>query len=161
MSGISLCRWFSLASLVIVAACSGCQSPGGRRGADVEIVESHWPDGQVRMRVEKVRDSSGALIEHGKYQTWHPNGTLAYEATYVDGKLDGAEVAYHENGQRRAETHYVRGERHGRRRTWDQKGNLRGEEYYVDDKPDGTWTIWKDNGKVKWRGRFDHGKPLP
>lgn len=125
----------------------------------VQVVEEFWPDGKLRLRQEVLKAPDGALINDGRYTSWFDNGNKEYEATYVDGKLEGVATAWHRNGKRWTEEHYQHGVRHGTRLNWDEKGRLRGEEHYYEGKSDGTWTIWKPDGTVEWQGHFNRGQP--
>ena len=127
----------------------------------VDIVETHWPNGKLRVRKEVIRAPEGTLVDHGLYTQWYTNGRKEYEAVFVRGKVHGVETQWHRNGQKRTEQHYDHGLRHGPRYCWDQDGKKRKEEHYVKDQPDGTWTIWDKNGRIKWQGAFDKGVPLP
>lgn len=127
--------------------------------ADVDVVREHWPNGRLKVEQQVLRRSDGTVVPHGRYTAWYDNGQMEYEATYVEGQIDGIETAWHRNGQKRTEQHYRRGLRHGPRYAWDEHGRLRQEENYADDLPHGTWTIWRDNGEVKWQAEFDHGVP--
>jgi hypothetical protein len=125
----------------------------------VEIVEDHWPNGQLRLRRHVLRQADGTLVDHGPYTTWHDNGQQAYEATFVEGKIHGLETQWHQNGRKRTEQHYDQGRRHGPRYAWDEGGHLRKEEHYFNDKPDGTWTVWDESGRIKSQTSFDKGVP--
>lgn len=128
---------------------------------ETRVIEEDWPDGSLKLRRNVIDAPDGSLIDHGTYTKWHTNGQKAYEATYVNGKLQGVETSWHKNGERCAEAHYDHGLRQGTLRSWDMQGRLRKEENYASDKPHGTWTIWTADGKVEWQARFDHGAVLP
>jgi antitoxin component YwqK of YwqJK toxin-antitoxin module len=125
-----------------------------------EVAREFWPDGQFRVEREVVRKPDGTLVNHGAYVSWFLSGKKEYEASYLDGQIDGVERQWHDNGQLRSEQHYAHGLRHGPRYDWDSQGRLRKEEHYTDDLPDGQWTIWEDDGRIKWQGAFERGKPV-
>jgi antitoxin component YwqK of YwqJK toxin-antitoxin module len=128
---------------------------------DTRIVMENWPNGSRKFRKTVIESPDGTVLDHGTYTKWHTNGQKEYEATYIHGKLQGAETSWHKNGQRRAEAHYDHGLRHGTLRSWDPHGRLRKEETYFNDKPHGTWTVWTAEGKIKWQAEFEHGVALP
>lgn len=141
--------------------CSVCvQKPPATAGAQTKVLEEHWPDGTLRKRETVLVEEDGTVVKHGPSTYWHRNGKKRYEATYEHGKLEGTATSWHDNGERAVMEQYVDGKRHGLRIAWDPQGHKRMEERYFMDKPHGTWTIWKGDGKIKWRGYFEHGKPV-
>lgn len=163
LHGIGRAYWILAAVLSLPAGCTQSEqnAPAIRPAENVQVVEEYWPDGKPRLRKQVRPNADGTLVDHGTCTQWHPNGQKQYEATYIDGQLDGIETSWHQNGQKWTEQHYVRGKRHGVRHSWDENGRMNSEEFYVDDKPDGTWTVWDSSGRVKWQGSFDRGTPLP
>jgi antitoxin component YwqK of YwqJK toxin-antitoxin module len=132
-----------------------------QRAAPVEVVKESWPDGTPKSRKEFVREPDGSLVLNGRYTTWYESGVKQYEATYVNGRLEGTATAWHPNGRVWTTEEYVNGLRNGTRVAWDPEGHRVQEEHYYEDKPDGTWTYWEPDGNVKWQARFDKGKPVP
>ena len=125
----------------------------------VEVAEEHWPNGQLRLRKEVLTRPDGTKVDHGTLTYWYGNGNKEYEAVYVEGRIQGVETQWHENGQMRTEQHYDNGLRNGPRYCWDNQGNKVKEENYRHDKPHGMWTIWRANGQIKWQQEFVDGLP--
>lgn len=146
---------------VFLPACSQgiAKSSAAADARATAVIEEYWPSHRIRVRKEVVRAPDGRTVNHGVHVEWHPNGIKRYEATYVDGKLDGVETQWHDNGQMMTQQCYERGLRQGPRYDWDPKGRKRKEENFDHDVPHGTWTIWEKDGRVKWRCEFDHGSP--
>lgn len=126
--------------------------------ANTEVVEEHWPNGQLKLRKEVLRLEDGSYVDHGSFERWHSNGNKEYEAFFVRGKKEGTTIRYHKNGRKATEQHYRNGRKDGRCRSWDNEGILVKEENWENGRPHGTWTIW-EKGKVKWSHTYDHGKP--
>ncbi len=126
--------------------------------AEPELVEEHWPDGQLRLRKYVLRLEDGTSVDHGSFVRWYDNGRKEYEAVFVLGRKDGTTVRFHRNGQKATQQEYSKGRRHGRSTSWNNAGVKVKEENWAEGKPHGTWTVWK-NGKVKWRHTYDHGIP--
>ena len=100
----------------------------------------------------------GTVVDHGRFERWHDNGKMEYEAVFVNGKKEGTTVRYHKNGRKATEQEYKDGRRHGRCLSWNESGALVKEENWAEGKPHGTWIVWQD-GKVKWSHTYDHGRP--
>jgi hypothetical protein len=154
-----------IAFVGIAAGLWGCQSnggpaPGDRRVLNTQVIEDHWPNGQLRTRRHVLREEDGTLMDYGLYTCWYRSGQKEYEGRYDEGRLDGVETRWHENGEKATEQEYRMGLRHGYRRDWDPSGRLRKEEQYADDLPHGVWSVWKDNGDVKWQQVYRHGRPV-
>jgi antitoxin component YwqK of YwqJK toxin-antitoxin module len=147
-----------LCGLLVVFSAISASVPGQPPFANVETVEEHWPNGQLRLRKEVLRLEDGTVVDHGSFQRWHDNGKKEYEAVFVEGKKEGTTLRYHKNGRVSSEQEYRDGKRHGRSVTWNDAGEMVKEEHWMDGRPHGTWTIWQE-GKVKWSHTYDHGKP--
>ena len=80
-----------------------------------------------------ARDKDGIPIS-GTIQNFYPNGRLAWETQWVNGKLHGITRGYDENRKLREETTWVDGKLNGLARWYDEKGNLRRETMYEGDK---------------------------
>jgi hypothetical protein len=126
-----------------------------------EVIEEAWPSGQPKLRKELVRRPDGTPVAHGAWVEWYDGGPMQYQATYVDGKIDGVERTWHPNSQLATEVHFRHGQREGLRRTWDQQGRLRKEENWSADKPHGVWTVWEPDGKIFAQQEYDHGQRKP
>jgi len=148
-----------LAALPLACSQDVAKTSGGAAARDADVIEEYWPDRRIRMRKEVVLAPDGTVINHGNHVEWHPNGFKRYEATYVDGKLEGVETQWHENGRMMTQQGFEGGLRHGPRSDWDPKGRKRKEEHFDHDVPHGTWTIWDKDGRIKWQCEFDHGTP--
>ncbi len=157
-------------SLCILAVWAG-SSGGCRKDAEIgapdlparetEVIEEHWPDGTLRLRKHVLRESDGAVVDHGLYSRWYDTGGKEYEVTFVMGKKHGLATFRHRNGRKWIEEHYVDGLPHGVRSIWDQTGMKSKEEQYFKGKPHGTWTVWHKDGRIKWRQTYEHGVPGP
>ncbi|MCP3981128.1 MAG: hypothetical protein GY716_17660 [bacterium] len=148
--------------LVVVVVCLLVPfvpaSAGEAADHEVEVVEEHWSDGELRERRHVTRLDDGRVVEHGSLERWYADGTKEYEATFVLGKKDGSELRFHRNGELASSRTYRLGERHGTSVGWDAAGNKVKQEEWSEDRPHGRWTIWS-KGRVEWAHEFAHGKP--
>ena len=105
----------------------------------------------------------------GKYLNFFENGQKKLEGSYKDGKLDGLEVAWHENGKKMGESkfkdgmdvlraeYYENGQKaheitfkDGKmilEMRWYENGNKLGEGHYKDGQANDLWARWHENGK--------------
>ena len=150
--------WILLCGLLVVFCAASLPSFGQIPVANVETVEEHWPNGQLRLRKQVLTLEDGSVVDHGRFERWHDNGKKEYEAVFIKGKKEGTTTRYHKSGRKATEQEYRNGKRHGRSVTWNDSGTMVKEENWKDGKPHGTWTIWEE-GKVKWSHTYDHGKP--
>ena len=158
------CARFTVLAL-LPALAFGCAphaqpTPAAQPTSRVEVVEEHWPDGQIMLRKHVLRQQDGTLVDHGSFQRWHVNGAKEYEIIFVLGEKDGTEIRYHRNGQAWTRCEYSNGKRNGASITWDDSGAMVKEEGWADGQPHGTWTVW-EGGRVKWSNTFEHGYPAP
>lgn len=96
------------------------------------IVET-FPDGKPRFECEARRAGDGSLVRHGKSKSWHANGKLAAEGSFVDGKETGAWTFHFESGKRQSTGSFENGER------------------------EGLWKFWRDGGAVELEGKYEAG----
>ncbi|MCL1986121.1 MAG: hypothetical protein FWG59_06720 [Betaproteobacteria bacterium] len=80
-----------------------------------------------------ARDKDGISIS-GTIQSFYPNGRLAWETQWVNGKLHGVTRGYYENRKLKEETTWINGKLNGPAKWYDQKGNLLRETIYENDK---------------------------
>ncbi len=59
--------------------------------------------------------------QDGLEMRWHENGQKSYETTYKDGELDGLRTRWHENGQKKEESTYKDGKELSAK-YWNRKG---------------------------------------
>jgi antitoxin component YwqK of YwqJK toxin-antitoxin module len=154
--------------MLVALSCllAGCRHadrspPAARPAEQVQTIEQHWPNGELRLRKQVLETPDGGLVNHGAYTRWHDNGRKEYEAVYVDGKLEGVETTWHKNGRKWIEAHYVGGHNHGPRYIWNKDGTKVKEEHYVNGKPHGTWTSWNSSGRIRSQQTFEDDAAKP
>ncbi len=95
----------------------------------------------------------------GKWVYHHPNGTVAKEVTYEDGRPDGEVKLFNEEGKLVARREYVEGQRNGVWETYSEDGEQKlREETYKDGKADGAFRTWYTNGQLRQETQFVDGK---
>jgi hypothetical protein len=98
--------------------------PGESTAEEVlSALEVRGPDGSMRFRISRYCSADGSRwVRHGRFQMFHPNGTIATEGQYKDGLEEGNWRDYYENGQIAAEGCYANGKEEGYWRFWHRDG---------------------------------------
>jgi antitoxin component YwqK of YwqJK toxin-antitoxin module len=96
--------------------------------------------------VEKIEYRIGK--KHGKMQKWYPDGTLSYEAHYIDNKLNGSSKSWWSNKILRSESHFVLGVADGVQKQWYKSGAPFKAINLVSGREEGLQRAWRENGKL-------------
>jgi hypothetical protein len=115
---------FLVPSSVFAAKKSGGKTPVERVYLESEVLFD--PIEQT------AADQDGVPIS-GTIRNFYPDGRLAWETQWVDGKLHGVTRGWYENRKLREETTWVNGKMHGPARWYDEEGRLRRETLYEND----------------------------
>jgi antitoxin component YwqK of YwqJK toxin-antitoxin module len=125
-------------------------------GQGLDVIEAFDPDGKPLFRREVLRDADG-IVNHGRFQKWHPNGVLAEDGWYLEGHKHGTYVVVADTGLKASEVTYDRGQREGLALAWGQLGQLKERARYQDDRLDGDYESFA--GKhPKAKGRYEAGR---
>lgn len=104
-------------------------------------------------------DGSPERISTQSYhKAWHPNGRLASEILFVDGRAEGTGYHWHENGALKAENNFKNDQWHGAFRSWDDAGNLLEERFYNMGMPHGTQKFWDSGGNLLEEKHYENGE---
>ena len=144
----------------------------------LDTIRTTYDDGRVS-RIYTVL--KGTDVREGVSLTYHPNGKLAIEVPYRNGKIDGVLRSYDENGMLHETIGYLEGEEegystiyyaNGKRKSretyrhgilngmsenWDEKGKLLRQIPYVDGQIHGVFKMYDEFGKIKEDMNFIHG----
>ena len=147
-------------------------------GVALDTVRTTLDDGRVA-RMYTVK--KGTDVREGVALSYHPNGKLAVEAPYKDGKLDGVfrsfdengklhetigyldgeeegfSILYYENGKKKSRETYRQGILNGMSEEWDENGKLIRQIPYENGQIHGVVKIYDDMGKVQEDMNFVHG----
>lgn len=172
-------RFFTIfaAFVMLGTAISASASPKPANVA-LDTVRTTFDDGRVA-RIYTVK--KGTDIREGVALSYHPNGKLAVEAPYRNGKLDGVlrsydengklretvgyldgeeegfSIVYFENGRRKSRETYRRGVLNGVSETWDEKGKLRRQIPYENGQVHGVVKFYDEMGNIQEDVRFERG----
>ena len=105
---------------------------------------------------EKVYYVQGKV--NGLYQLFNEDGTINYEANYINGELEGLSTWYYENGKIHFKSFYKHGLLNGESIYYDEKGNIELREYYLNNQVHGKIESCYPNNSPKEIINYDHGK---
>ena len=85
---------------------------------------------------------------HGKFKSWHPDGTLFELANYDMGELQGEYKSFHPNGQVYELVNYTNGLKDGVYEKCYKDGKFEEKANYTNGVLNGIQTYWYQNGNV-------------
>jgi antitoxin component YwqK of YwqJK toxin-antitoxin module/membrane-associated protease RseP (regulator of RpoE activity) len=105
----------------------------------------------------------GAL--QGTSTAWYETGKRKSETDYVNDKPKGASNEWYENGQIHIQANYHDEDmRHGDWLAWHENGQKWFDLHYVYGTPHGTWTEWDNSGRKRCEAQFiagiQHGRGI-
>ncbi|MCQ2120269.1 MAG: toxin-antitoxin system YwqK family antitoxin [Fibrobacter sp.] len=128
---------------------------------EYEQVKSYFADSTLaRCYIVK----KGTDIREGRALSFHPNGNLAVEAPYKEGKLEGVLRTFFENGKMWQTTGYMDGIEEGPSVTYYESGVKKSKDIYKDGVLEGLSEEWTERGTIKRKIPYVkgsiHGKAL-
>ena len=121
----------------------------------LDTVRTTFDDGRVS-RIYTVL--KGTDVREGVSLTYHPNGKLAVEAPYKNGKLNGVFRSYDENGNLRETIGYKDGEEEGFSILYYENGKKKSSENYRRGTLNGKSEDWYENGKIRRQIPYENGQ---
>ncbi len=172
-------RFFTIFACIVMG-CTAIPAFAAPKSNNVALdtVRMTFDDGRVA-RIYTVK--KGTDVREGMALSYHPNGKLAVEAPYRDGKLDGVlrsydengtlhetvgyldgeeegfSIVYYENGKKKSRETYRRGELNGMMESWDENGKLRRQIPYVNGQIHGVVKFYDEMGNIHEDVRFERG----
>ena len=108
-----------------------------------EGVAKEWhPNGNLRSE-----GTFAAGVPVGIHSMWYPNGKIFQTQNYVDGQLDGPQVAFFDNGEKQREGTYAAGVQVGKATAYFPNGAVDHTGELVDGKRVGTWSFFHPTGE--------------
>jgi antitoxin component YwqK of YwqJK toxin-antitoxin module len=126
-----------------------------------------------KLRIRYAGDPSNPLGTNFKYlpneetpftgravNPYPPNNRQKWiEANFKDGKPDGLQTGWWENGQKKYKENWKGGKKDGIWTGWWENGQKKYEQNFKDDKVDGLWTSWHEkNGQKSFEGTYKDDK---
>lgn len=120
----------------------------GQNANFLDTIKETYPNGMLS-RIYTVQH--GTAVREGVAQSFHPNGKLAIEAPYKNGKLDGVFRSYFENGKVWQTIGYRGGVEEGISTTYYESGSKKKKEVYKSGILHGDVEEYYDSGKIRRR----------
>jgi len=89
----------------------------------------------------------------GEQSIWLENGQLSSKDFYKEGKLEGEQLRWWENGQLASKEFCKEGELEGEQLIWYENGQLYSKSFYKDGKLKGEPLKWYESGLLFYSGR--------
>ena len=147
--------------LIFSCVVMGCTAQTGSLAdsttvsAPVDTVKTTYDDGRVS-RIYTVL--KGSDVREGVALTYHPNGKLAVEAPYKNGKLEGVYRSYDENGRLRETVGYKDGVEEGFSILFYENGKKKSSEKYSRGTLNGLSVDWFENGNIRRQIPYEEGQ---
>ena len=149
-------RFFTIfAAFVMFGTTITASAAPKSAGMALDTVRSTYDDGRIS-RIYTVK--KGTDVREGVALSYHPNGKLAVEAPYRNGKLDGVLRSYDENGKLRESAGYLDGEEEGFSIVYFENGKKKSRETYRRGVLNGVSEEWFENGKLRRQIPYENGQ---
>ena len=151
-------KLFLMIFLCIVTGCTAQTVPltgSSEISVALDTVKTTYDDGQVS-RVYTVL--KGTDVREGLALSYHPNGKLAVEAPYKNGKLDGDYRSYDESGKLRETVGYRDGVEEGFSILFYENGKRKSSEKYHQGVLNGLSVDWYENGNIRRQIPYEEGQ---
>ena len=106
-----------------------------------------------------LKDKSASPPNIDVERSFFSNGSVEYEAEFINGKLDGVSRVWLEDGTLISESEYNNGQPHGIWMQYHPNGSIKHKIRYEFGKKNGYEKWFYENGRVKSKQNFIHGKP--
>ena len=97
--------------------------------------------------------------KNGKYTEDLENG-MKLEVEYNNGKKNGKETYWYDNGHKASEGFWKNDKLEGKLTAWNETGRVIQEVHFKDDMEHGLCTIWNDKGQMESEQMFKEGRPF-
>jgi len=94
----------------------------------------------------------------GLQERWYEDGRPKYRHNYKDDEPDGLQEGWYADGQAKYRDNYKDGMRDGLQEDWYENGQPKYRINYKDGKPDGLQEGWYENGQDKYVKEYGMGK---
>jgi uncharacterized protein len=115
-----------------------------------------YADGDSTRMLEVIHYSAKDSTLHGRYESFHLNGSLKIHGFYKRNLPDSIWTYYYENGQMRAQGRFTAGQTSGKWVYYYENGSKKSEGPLSKEIKQGNWTFYYENGKPKSTGTYQH-----
>ena len=88
-------------------------------------------------------------LQNGIDKKWFANKNIMEHRIYANGKKNGKQIAFWDNGNKKFEFTAVNDAYEGELKEWNVEGNLIHLANYKNGQEEGTQKLWYDNGKIR------------
>ncbi|QBN20683.1 toxin-antitoxin system YwqK family antitoxin [Flavobacterium nackdongense] len=88
-------------------------------------------------------------LETGVSKKWYADRKIMEERYYLDGKKNGTQIAFWENGNKKFEFKAINDIYEGEMKEWNVNGKLIHLANYKNGQEEGSQKLWYDNGKIR------------
>jgi len=153
---------FILLSIWLIGACSPKPGPVSKDASSKELslrngilydgiepftghLFNKYPSGKKRSEISYVNGR-----KDGFERQWYEDGSMAVERFYSEGTKIGLHRSWWENGQTKFEYHFNdAGEYNGEVVEWYASGQIYKAFHFVDGKEAGSQRLWREDGRIK------------
>ncbi|MCK5689996.1 hypothetical protein KAI87_12040, partial [Myxococcota bacterium] len=139
----------------LALAFSGCD--GSKEGGEVDTALDATLDAAGG---DKAADAPRIPEGGEQVLTTHSNGQKASEAYTVDGKKEGLEQEWYDDGTLKAERNYKNGELNGKSTEYFPTGTEKRKGSYANAKRDGEWVELDETGNALMRQLYNNGEKV-
>lgn len=97
-------------------------------------------------------------LESGLSKKWYSNKKIMEVRNYLDGKKNGKQIVFWENGNKKFEFMARNDAYEGEMKEWSMDGKLIHIGNYKNGQEEGTQKLWYDNGKIRANYVIKNGK---
>ena len=112
-------------------------------------------------RIERSIEFKNGLFD-GKINTYNTTGSIIHQLEMAEGKREGTEIYYYEDGDPRMIIEHHAGKREGKFERWSRTDTELKGDYetgaFCEDQKCGTWTKFFPNGEKRWAVDMQKGK---
>lgn len=132
----------NIAEVQFLASNGKVISEGAMRGKSHVGTWKYYQKNSDKIMTFESYNDNGELT--GERRVYYPNGQIAEQQNYLNGKLEGASTIYSTKHVLLKAFFYVNNELHGSAKSYNPKGELLSEGQYKRGKKDGVWKYYKD-----------------
>jgi antitoxin component YwqK of YwqJK toxin-antitoxin module len=132
--------------LLTMSACGGSDAPKTNETASVEVKKDMTADGKLQ---EEYEFDKARGLKNGKSKIFFDDGKVMIEQNYKLGKLDGKQTTYHPNGKVKSEISFIEDRQNGAFVFYHDNGTKYQEGTYKESAIEGVLKTYYPNGKLK------------
>ena len=122
---------------------------------EIQIVKEYYDTGETRLKSIK-RTLNGKL--EGLQEKWNENGNKKYEVSYKAGEKEGITKYWHDNGSIHIKSNYRNDKLEGEHEVWYNNGNKLTEQHFKNGFKNGIQVYYFDDGNISKERYYVNGE---